>query len=269
MKNFIFILFLIITLSGCINQADRDDDYPVNETKKAVSAEASIEQDASLKPSEGSKHVLTDTRERAIQLAKEEAAKLDVYQDNGFKVLDVIQAKCLGCWKIFLESVAIRQPLKFEVPISAWEVGEIIVTEEKQISDDMIPEECIHRKGRVLNTVGGSTCRENEASVGNVTGLISPHMCCVPKEMVRTGNVGDECQANQECKLPMDYAIRSNCPYASLCYNGSCKVVCPMFSASTELDGIACQKDNDCKCQEFRSEGECVCIQNHCASLVE
>ena len=35
------------------------------------------------------------------------------------------------------------------------------------------------------------------------------------------------CKRDSECELPMSYAIRSSCPYAAICLEGRCAVVCP------------------------------------------
>ena len=35
------------------------------------------------------------------------------------------------------------------------------------------------------------------------------------------------CQSDDECSLPFDYAIRSDCPYQARCMNSRCYVVCP------------------------------------------
>jgi thiol-disulfide isomerase/thioredoxin len=39
--------------------------------------------------------------------------------------------------------------------------------------------------------------------------------------------IGKPCNADSDCKLPMSYAIRSSCPFAMRCSNGSCEVYCP------------------------------------------
>ncbi|MBU1017524.1 hypothetical protein KKA33_00665 [Patescibacteria group bacterium] len=39
----------------------------------------------------------------------------------------------------------------------------------------------------------------------------------------------DACKDDRDCKLPMDYAIRSNCPYQAKCLDRQCVVVCPLF----------------------------------------
>jgi len=37
------------------------------------------------------------------------------------------------------------------------------------------------------------------------------------------------CKMDGDCELPMDYAIRSNCPYSMRCIEKMCTVVCPEF----------------------------------------
>lgn len=35
------------------------------------------------------------------------------------------------------------------------------------------------------------------------------------------------CRTKDDCQLPFEYAIRSNCPYVAPCLNNKCTVVCP------------------------------------------
>lgn len=35
------------------------------------------------------------------------------------------------------------------------------------------------------------------------------------------------CSADTDCSTPMDYMIRSNCPYTSKCIENKCAVICP------------------------------------------
>lgn len=37
------------------------------------------------------------------------------------------------------------------------------------------------------------------------------------------------CELERQCMLPMDYAIRSNCPYTMKCIENKCSVICPRF----------------------------------------
>lgn len=39
--------------------------------------------------------------------------------------------------------------------------------------------------------------------------------------------LNQSCTKNEDCKLPMEYAVRSNCPYVAPCLNNKCTVVCP------------------------------------------
>lgn len=40
---------------------------------------------------------------------------------------------------------------------------------------------------------------------------------------------GESCEVDEDCPLPPDYAIRSNCPYESRCIAKTCTVICPEF----------------------------------------
>ncbi len=35
------------------------------------------------------------------------------------------------------------------------------------------------------------------------------------------------CVRDEDCALPMHYALQSNCPYAAWCINRQCTIVCP------------------------------------------
>lgn len=39
----------------------------------------------------------------------------------------------------------------------------------------------------------------------------------------------DACKTDADCSLPMDYAVRSSCPFAVKCLTEKCVVVCPAF----------------------------------------
>lgn len=56
--------------------------------------------------------------------------------------------------------------------------GSVAELEEITLS----PEECQNLGGNILNTVTGISCNENDANLGQVTGFISPHVCCKPKD---------------------------------------------------------------------------------------
>ena len=42
--------------------------------------------------------------------------------------------------------------------------------------------------------------------------------------IVKTSNVA--CDSDSECETPVEYLVRSNCPYTSLCLENKCVVVC-------------------------------------------
>ncbi|MFA6429688.1 MAG: hypothetical protein WCV84_04300 [Patescibacteria group bacterium] len=55
------------------------------------------------------------------------------------------------------------------------------------------------------------------------------------KPPINTANTAGEvveimqtsCTTDDECTLPMEYAIRSNCPYKTSCHLKKCTVICP------------------------------------------
>ena len=84
------------------------------------------------------------------------------------------------------------------------------------------------------------------------------------------------CTLSSDCHTPMRYAIQSNCPYTSACYNDSCVVTCPTWHHSTNPEESTsytdtCESKSDCDCSDWDINGKypCECIDNHCASIVE
>jgi len=85
---------------------------------------------------------------------------------KGTTVLRVDVARCPGCFAVQLEKGRDR----IDVTLENWKI----------IGRTLTPEECEAMDGRVLNIVGGVDCEDNETNVNNVTGFISPNVCCVP-----------------------------------------------------------------------------------------
>ncbi len=46
----------------------------------------------------------------------------------------------------------------------------------------------------------------------------------------------ETCETDAECPLPMNYAIRSDCPYEAHCVDNACEVICPDFGQPTDTD---------------------------------
>lgn len=94
-----------------------------------------------------------------------------------------------------------------------------------------------------------------------------------PQAADEEGNVGASCSTDEECITPMSYMIRSSCPYTSMCIDGACSVVCPMWEHDSDPEvsksyPVACEEDSDCTCDQFSSDGECSCVNNACVSIV-
>lgn len=43
------------------------------------------------------------------------------------------------------------------------------------------------------------------------------------------------CQSHVDCATPMEYAVRSSCPYDSFCIESTCTVICPTPFSGTPV----------------------------------
>ncbi|MBT3691096.1 hypothetical protein HOG16_02535 [Candidatus Woesearchaeota archaeon] len=107
-------------------------------------------------------------REWELNENQKDAAKIAVEflgYEKGITIIEVVSARCPGCFVVEIEKGKDR----IKVTLEDWEVKETSLT----------PEECENFGGRIVNVVGGDTCLEDEKNVGDVTGFISPNICCV------------------------------------------------------------------------------------------
>ena len=79
-------------------------------------------------------------------------------------VIEVLATQCSGCFTITLEAGKNR----LKVEIQNWLV----------VGQSMTPEECVDQGGRTVNVTGGFGCEAGEEEIGEVTGFISPNICC-------------------------------------------------------------------------------------------
>jgi len=102
---------------------------------------------------------LTENQIKAAKIAVDHVG----YEKN-LTIIEVAVARCPGCFSVTLEKGKDR----LKVQIDNWEVKEQSLT----------PDECIAQSGRTVNIVGDDTCEDNETNLGEVTGFISPNICC-------------------------------------------------------------------------------------------
>lgn len=136
-------------------------------------------------------------------------------------------------------------------------------------------------EGRIKSMVEGyaSTCTYSCLAINDVDCV--EHKCQpvlnAPERVTddTDGNVGAACASDEECHTPMDYLIRSSCPFTSMCIEGSCSVVCPMMEHDpnpviSKSYPVSCQTDSDCSCDEFMAGSgmKCQCVNNMCVSVV-
>lgn len=85
---------------------------------------------------------------------------------------------------------------------------------------------------------------------------------------VPTSTVGHQCSTDDECETPMDYLIRSICPFESKCVEGRCAVVCVDRYDTVKPQ---CSSDDECNCKNFYGADDvkaCKCIDTVCTAIV-
>ena len=124
---------------------------------------------------------------RAIEVAKAHVKEMSEYADGGrgLRRTDLLQARCPGCWMVELqfdrdsqEAAGKTDRITVKVMLEGWEVAD--AESSKATITVLTPEECDAIGGRVLNTLGGFECYDNEVEEGEVEGLLCPCVCCVP-----------------------------------------------------------------------------------------
>lgn len=104
---------------------------------------------------------------------------------KGTTIIGVAVARCPGCFLVEVEKGMDR----IKVTLENWEVK----------FRSMTPDECESLGGRPVNIVGGESCANDEINMGEVTGFISPNICCVPSASGMTIDEAREIAQNSEC----------------------------------------------------------------------
>jgi hypothetical protein len=143
-------------------------------------------------------------REWEINENAREAVKIAadyIGRNYSLTVVEVIFAKCPGCFIVRFEKLKDR----IDVTLDNWIV----------IKKSLTPEECTKRNGRTLNIVAGDTCNESEINIGDVTGFISPNICCVLKNYCTEEQRGPGLYCIQVyepvCGFPMKETFSNSC----------------------------------------------------------
>ena len=79
-------------------------------------------------------------------------------------VVEVLPDQCPGCFSVSLAADEDRVKIRLE----NWQV----------VGRSLTPDECTQQGGRTVNIVGGDGCEPGEEEIGEVTGFISPNICC-------------------------------------------------------------------------------------------
>lgn len=140
------------------------------------------------------------------------------------------QQKCMRMWEEYCEEYADQ----YKVEINSFEdcvkagypvmesyprqcrAGDKTFVEEVELApveEGMSPEECTDAGGRVLNIVGGAACEENEVSIGQVVGFISPNICCMPFPESKKLTIEEAMEIAQDSECTQKGALTSNYTY--------------------------------------------------------
>jgi eight-cysteine-cluster-containing protein len=147
-------------------------------------------------------------------------------------VTQVDVARCLGCFVVHLQKND-GSYQRLTVTLANWEITDTSIS--------MTPEECTDQGGRLVNTVGGETCSEDETNIGVVHGFISPNICCLPireEEFCGFSTEGScesdsDCMSggcsNQVCQSRNEEPVVTTCEfrdcYSASAYGLSCRCV--------------------------------------------
>lgn len=89
------------------------------------------------------------------------------------------------------------------------------------------------------------------------------------------GAPGSPCGSHADCETPMEYVIRSVCPYTSYCVEETCSVACPQMQhdidpAVSSSGPVVCAQDADCDCSNYAPQNleRCACVDGACAALI-
>lgn len=75
-----------------------------------------------------------------------------------------------------------------------------------------------------------SACSDSESKHDNFEHSLPENYSLENYEIAENLNVS--CVTDYDCETPINYLILSSCPYTTLCLDGFCNVVCPMYVSS-------------------------------------
>ena len=94
-------------------------------------------------------------------------------------------------------------------------------------------------------------------------------------ELNMEDKVGKACLVNNDCELPIAYAIKSSCPFTVSCIEKKCAVICPLFGHSltpekSDSYPFICKENEDCSCSDYLGDDlkKCSCVKGICAAIV-
>jgi hypothetical protein len=74
------------------------------------------------------------------------------------------------------------------------------------------------------------------------------------------------CTLDSECETPGEFLMQSNCPFASVCVENKCRVICPIDFGKENVANCSTKNDCDCSWRGARTI-QCICLEGNCASV--
>jgi hypothetical protein len=167
---FIIFFLLFIIFSNLINLSDTKRESVVVDSSEDIVIGGQRDEHGCLGSAGYSWSDYTNACIREWELDEDQkkaamTAVVDFKPRYSLTVIGVEKIKCPGCFVVELEEI----PNRIKIRLNNWEVT----------GRSLVPEECEQMGGRIVNTVGGSECSSNEKNIGEVTGFISPNICCL------------------------------------------------------------------------------------------
>ncbi|MBT3349240.1 hypothetical protein HN954_02260 [bacterium] len=152
----------------------------------------------------------------AQTMAAEALKNTTEFQMNGshLEIIDYKVLECVGCWNFSFEfrvqdeNANVIDVANATVSIRNGTVAGIEFSPEAQKSS-MSAEECEAQNGRVVNTIDGDTCKEDEILAGEIDEFMSLNFCCIKKNI--TAEVEKAITNFEEC-VTAGFSVQESFP---------------------------------------------------------
>lgn len=171
------LVLMILLISGCKTEVPSQDEKeaPEEQLVGADRDEHGCIGSAGYTWCESKQKCLREWEEPCIDVL--EITNFEECVEAGYPIMESYPRQCKAEDKLFVEEIE-----------NIDEIEEVQDKENMEEMEDMpeektmvTVEECRQQNGRLVNTLRGDTCNDNEVLLGEVKEFISPNICCVKK----------------------------------------------------------------------------------------